>query len=187
MCVTTDDPTVGKPLQSEAGLSLSEWRWAHHVGATWRANGSHRWHAQVAFQKTQVQPHLRGKCRNTAQKSCDRKITLTEIKGKAGVVMSLAWLWECRLRAYLLVLCLSPSIPPSFCAGPWMRLKIYTTCRGPVNPERFCLRTGLRPTPTTWARVLTGRALLLWGYWRQCTSENGDCLLICLNKHVNGQ
>lgn len=53
--VSTDDLTMGKPLQSEAGLSLSKWRWTHHVGTTRRANGSHRWHAQVAFQKTQVQ------------------------------------------------------------------------------------------------------------------------------------
>lgn len=63
-----------------------------------------------------------------------------------------------------------------FCVGPWTRSRIYTTCPGPVSPERFCLRTGRRRMPTMWGRVLTGRALLLWAYWRLCTSENGDSL-----------
>lgn len=72
--------------------------------------------------------------------------------------------------------CQSPTAPvcSSLCSGPWMKSKIYTTCRGPASPERFCLRTGPRPTPTTSARPLTGRARLRWGCWRRCTLENGD-------------
>lgn len=70
MCVTIDDPTMGNPVQSEAGLSLSEWWWSYNVGAARRTNGTHCWHAQVSFQKTQVQPQLKKKLfhiHNTAQ------------------------------------------------------------------------------------------------------------------------
>ncbi len=104
VCITTDDPTVGKPLQSEAGLSLSEWRWAHHVGATWRTNGAHCWHAQVAFQKTQVQ-----------RKYISIwwwKTIVMEIRGKTVVIMSFGVIVKVQTEILSLT---------SFCQGPWTR------------------------------------------------------------------
>lgn len=93
---------------------------------------------------------------------------------------------SCRLKCFFRFILKSQSSPPRhilLAAGRWTRSKTSTTSRGPASPGRFCLRTGLRPTPTTWARALTGRAPLLWACWRQCTLENGEFVSAWWEQH----